>query len=172
MTHPPAEPRRIPDSGFAGDDGTADPALRAALDAYAAEPGRGLEVVTALQGARLLVPVLAVLGEVETDEAGLVHDKTSDMATALLTGRDGRQALLAFTALDTMAAWRPEARPVPVAASLAARSALQEGATALVIDVAGPTTYAVEGDLLAGLARGWMLVRTGEGHAWAEHVAE
>ena len=58
------------------------------------------------------------------------------------------------------------------AASLAARSALQEGATALVVDVAGPTTYAVEGDLLAGLARGWVLVRTDEGHAWAERVAE
>ena len=102
--------------------------------------------------------MVAVLGEVEVDEAGLAHDKTSDMATALLTGRDGRQALLAFTGLDTLRAWRPDARPVPVAAPLAARSALQEGAAALVVDVAGPTTYAVEGPLLEGLARGWTLV--------------
>jgi hypothetical protein len=160
------EARRIPDPGFAGDDGEGDAALRATLTAYAADPGRQLDVLIALQAARLLVPVVAVLGEVEVDETGLAHDKTSDMATALLTGRDGRQALLAFTGFDTLAAWRADARPVPVAAALAARSALQEGASALVLDVAGPTTYAVEGDLLDGLARGWTLVRTGGGYAW------
>jgi hypothetical protein len=158
--------RRIPDPGFAGDDGEGDPALRAALTAYAADPERQVDVLLALQAARVLVPVVAVLGELEVDETGLAHDKTSDMATALLTGRDGRQALLAFTGLDTLAAWRADARPVPVTAALAARSALQEGAAALVLDVAGPTTYAVEGDLLDGLARGWTLVRAGMGYAW------
>ena len=163
-----SEPRRIPDPGFAGDDGRGDPVLRTALEAYAADPARQLEVFAALQGARLLVPVVAVLGDVEVDDAGLAHDKSSDMATALLTGRDGRQALLAFTGLDSLAAWRPDARPVPVTAALAALSALQEGAAALVVDLAGPTTYAVEGELLEGLARGWTLVRTSDGHAWAE----
>ncbi|HEY3530352.1 MAG TPA: SseB family protein [Nocardioides sp.] len=159
-------PRRIPDPGFAGDVGTADPALSAALAAYAADPARHLEVFTALQGARLLVPVVAILGESEVDDAGLAHDKTSDMATALLIGRDGRKALLAFTGLEALAAWRPDARPVPVTAALAAHSALQEGAAALVVDVAGPTTYAVEDDLLDGLARGWTLVQTEHGLGW------
>jgi hypothetical protein len=167
--------RRIPDPGFAGDAGEADPALTAALTAYAAspeDPGRGLDVLLALQSARLLVPVVAVLGEVEVDAEGLAHDKTSDMATALLTGQDGRQALLAFTALTTLAAWRDDARPVPVAATLAARSAVQEGASALVIDVAGPTPYTVEGEALDGLARGWQLVRTPQGPAWVERGPE
>ena len=75
--------------------------------------------------------------------------------------------MLAFTGLDTLAAWRADARPVPVSASVAARSAIQEGAAALVLDVAGPTTYAVEGDVLDALARGWTLVRTAQGLAWA-----
>ena len=161
-------PRRIPDPGFAGDEGSGDPALRVALAAYAVDPGRQVDVLLALQSARLLVPVVAVLGELEVDAQGLAHDKTSDMATALLTGRDGRQALLAFTGLDTLAAWRADARPVPVTTALAARSALQEGAVALVLDVAGPTSYAVEGEVLDALARGWTLVRTTEGLAWAE----
>ena len=160
------EPRRIPDSGFAGDEGAADPALQAALAAYEADPGRHLEVFAALQGARLLVPVVAVLGEVEVDGTGLAHDQTADMATALLTGRDGRQALLAFSSLETLAAWREDARPVPVTSTNAARSAVEEGAAALVVDVAGPTTYAVEGDLLDGLSRGWTLARTDQGLAW------
>ena len=149
--------RRIPDPGFAGDAGADDPVLRAALTSYAADPGRHLEVFAALRGTRLLVPVVAVAGEDEVE-----------MATALLTGRDGRRALLAFTGLESLAAWRADARPVPVAASLAARSALQEGASALVVDVAGPTTYAVEGQLLDGLARGWTLARTDQGLAWVE----
>jgi hypothetical protein len=170
-TVPPAG-RHIPDPGFADDDGAAAPSLVAALASYAGDPSpsdRGLEVFLALQHARLLVPVVAVLGDVEYDDAGLAHDKTSEMATALLTGADGRQALLAFTSMETLAAWRPDARPVPVAAPLAARSALQEGASALVVDVAGPTSYVVEGQLLEGLARGWPMVLTGRGeYAWVE----
>jgi SseB protein N-terminal domain len=162
--------RRIPDPGFGGDDGAPDARLTTALAAYAGEPGRHLEVFLALQHARLLVPVVAVLGEVEYDGTGLAHDKTSDMATALLVGRDGRQALLAFTGLETLARWRSDARPVPVTAALAARSAVQEGASALVVDVAGPTPYAVEGELLDGLARGWTLTEGDDGPVWAQPV--
>jgi hypothetical protein len=166
----PAAGRHVPDPGYAGDEGAADPRLGAALAACAADPERAPEVLVALRDARLLVPVVAVLGEVEHDDAGLAHDKSSDMATALLTGQDGRQALLAFTSLETLAAWRPDARPVPVAAPLAARSALQEGAAALVVDVAGPTSYVVEGAMLEGLARGWSLTVTDRGPAWVEPV--
>jgi len=164
--------RTIPDPGFAGDDGSVPSDLQAALAAYASDPGRRLKVFLVLQRSRLLVPVVAVLGEVEVDDHGLAHDKTSDMATALLTGRDGRQALLAFTCLEALAAWRADARPVPVAAPLAARSALQEGAAALVVDVAGPTTYVVEGALLDGLARGWTLAPGPDGPVWLEPPAQ
>jgi SseB protein N-terminal domain len=167
----PGAARRIPDPAFAGDRGAADPALASALTAYAASPGdpaRHLGVFLALQTARVLVPVVALLGDAEVDEDGLARDTSSDMATVLLTGRDGRQALLAFTGVESLAAWRPDARPVPVTAPDAARSARQEGASALVVDVAGPTTYAVEGALLEGLARGWTLTRTGDSYAWAE----
>jgi hypothetical protein len=165
----PTGPRRIPDPGFPDDDGAGDQALRSALIAYAADPRRQVDVLLALPTARLLVPVVAVLGEAEVDAAGLAHDKTSDMATALLTGQDGRQALLAFTGLDTLAAWREDARPVPVTAALAARSAIQEGAAALVLDVAGPMTYAVEGEVLDSLAHGWTLARTNDGLAWTSY---
>jgi hypothetical protein len=173
MSRPAAGSGRIPDPGFAGDDGAGDLTLRAALTAYAADPARQVDVLLALSSRpspRLLVPVVAVLGESEVDDQGLAREKTSDMATALLTGRDGRQALLAFTGLDTLAAWRDDARPVPVTVAVAARSAIQEGAAALVLDVAGPTAYAVEGEVLEALARGWTLVRTPQGAAWAETV--
>jgi hypothetical protein len=162
----PGENRVIPDSGYAGDDGSAPAGLAEALAGWAAGRTPYVEALAALQQSRLLVPVVAMLGEVEVDDSGLAHDKTSDMATVLLQGADGRLALLAFTGTDALATWNPDGRPVPVAAGLAARSALQDGAAALVVDVAGPVRFVVEGDDLARLADGWTLARLGERTAW------
>lgn len=158
--------RLIPDPGFAGDTGEADAALAAGLAAYARQESSHGDVLFALQDARLLVPVVAMLGEVEYDERGLAHDKTSDMAAVLMRGADGRLALLAFTSTETLARWNPEARPVPVVARLAAQSAVQEDAAALVVDIAGPTTFVVEGDDVRALASGYRLARVGDRTAW------
>lgn len=164
--------RSIPDPGFAGDDGTADPGLAAALSAYAAGTGEYVEVLAALQRGRLLVPVVAVLGEVEVDADGLALDKTSDMAAVLLTRPDGRRGLLAFTGAEALRSWSHDARPVPVAAATAAQAALQEQAHALVVDVAGPVRFPIEGEDLRGLAAGWRLTRVGERSAWIRPASE
>ncbi|WP_134741702.1 SseB family protein [Nocardioides sp. 503] len=158
--------RRLLGPGFPDDTGEGDPALRAALAAYDGGPDTQVAALASLAAARLLVPVVAVLGEVEVDEHGLAHDKTSDMAAVLLEGADGRLAMLAFTGTDTLAAWNPEARPVPVSAQTAAQSALQEEAAALVVDLAGPATFVLEGDDLLGVASGWTLTRVGDRSAW------
>lgn len=170
--------RSIPDPGFSGDDGAADPELVAVLAAYgrstaAADSGTTeenpaaahLAVLHVLQDTRVLVPVVAVLGEVEYDDQGRVHDKTSDMAAVLMTGRDGRTALLAFTGTRTLVRWNPDARPVPVSVQQAAQAALQDGAAALLLDVAGPVRCVVEDDELRELAQGHRLVRL-EGVSW------
>jgi type III secretion system (T3SS) SseB-like protein len=158
--------RTIPDPGFAGDHGAPGAALAVALAAYAAGTGSQVDALAAVRTSRLLVPVVAVLGEVEVDESGLAHDKSTDMATVLLTGADGRQALLAFSGLPALHAWDPQARPVPVTARTAALAALQDGAAAIVVDVAGPASFVVEGQDLEGLARGWVLARVGGRTAW------
>lgn len=163
--------RSLHGSGFPDDDGAEDRVLAGRLADYAAAtPDTRATAyagcLAALTTARVLVPVVAVLGEAEVDAHGRTRDKSSDMAAVLLTGRDGRTALLAFTALATMAAWDPAARPVPVTAQVAAQSALQEGAQALLLDVAGPTRLVVEGPHLEGLARGWTPARVGDDWAW------
>lgn len=137
---------------FPDDDGAADPVLTAALAAYDAGTGDHATALAALAPSRLIVPVVAVLAEVEVDEQGLARDKSADMAAVLMEGRDGRRALLAFTSLATLAAWNPEARPVPVPARTAALAAVQEDAAAVVVDVAGPVTFVVEGAALRALA--------------------
>lgn len=136
--------RTLPDTGFAGDDGSASPALAAALADYDATGEGYAEVLTLMREGRLLVPVVAMLGEVEYDERGLAHDKTSDMATVLMQGRDGRLALLAFTGTDTLHRWNPEARPVPAELTRVAAAAVQDGASAIVVDVAGPVSFVIE----------------------------
>jgi hypothetical protein len=162
----PTHSRAIPDSGFAGDDGSAAPELAAALAAWRHDSTTYAEALAALQRSRVLVPVVAVLGEVELDEAGLAREKDSDMATVLVQGADGRLALLAFTGTAALAGWDSQARPVPVTARVAAQSALQDGAAALVVDLAGPVRFVVEGEDLRGLAEGWTLARVPGGVAW------
>jgi len=155
--------RRLQGSEYVDDDGSADPALARALAEYDAGAASYPEVLAALGRARLLVPVVAILGEAEVGEDGLARDKSSDMAAVLLTGADGRLALLAFTDLAALAAWDPQARPVPVAAHLAAATAVQEGAHALVVDVAGPHTFVLADDDLHRVAARWTPVRLDDG---------
>jgi len=158
--------KRIQGSEYVGDDGSADPAVTSVLARFAEGAASYPEALALLAGARVLVPVVALLGEVEHGDDGLARDKSSDMAAVLLTGADGRTALLAFTSTDTLTGWDPAARPVPVACRLAAATAVQEGAAALVVDVAGPARFVVEGDDLHRLAAGWRPVRLEDG-GWA-----
>lgn len=161
--------RNIPDPGFAGDDGAAAPEVETALTAYASDPDRlHAATLAVLQHTRVLVPVVATVGEVEQDERGLAHDKTSDMATVLMRGRDGRTALLAFTSMDALRRWDPEARPVPVSAAQAAEAARHDRASAMVLDVAGPVMFVVDGDDLDSLADGYTLLQLGGRHGWAK----
>jgi SseB protein N-terminal domain len=81
------------------------------------------------------------------------RDKNSEMVMPTLIGQDGRPAVLAFTGLDALARWRPDARPVPAEADRVWRAAVADGC-AVVIDVAGPVPLAVEGARLAALAAG------------------
>jgi hypothetical protein len=83
-----------------------------------------------------------------------VHgEKASEVATPSIIGRDGRPALPAFTCIDAVRRWRPDARPVPVPALAVWQSAVQES-SAVVIDIAGPVPLAIEGARLAIMAAG------------------
>src|SRR5580704_15372776 len=134
---------------FRHDNGAADPRVAAALAAYQAGQGSEQAALTTLAAARLLVPVVAVLA----DGSAADGDKNSEMVLPTLIGQDGRPAVLAFTGLDALARWRPNARPVPAESDRVWRAAVADGC-AVVIDVAGPVPLAVEGTRLAALAAG------------------
>ncbi len=145
--------RTLAGAAYPGDDGSPDSRVSAALAAYAAGRGSEHEALAALAASRLLVPVVAVLAGAGPGPDGLAREKSSEMALPTLIGADGRAALPAFTCLDTLARWRAGARPVPVPATQVWRSGAQE-ASAVVIDVAGPVPFAVDGARLAALAEG------------------
>ena len=148
--------RSLPRGDFAGDPGTADPALSRALQDRSAGRSSDAAVVRALAEARVLVPVVAV----RTEDGGTVHgttDRQADMALVTLTGPDGRRALPVFSSVQTLAAWDPAARPVAVESRRAAASAVAEGCDLMVLDAAGPATFVVTRPAL------WAL---GQGRAW------
>ena len=152
--------RQIPDPGFAGDDGTADPRLTEVLSGYDADPDFDFRRVLAVfQHARVLVPVIARPG-----------GKTSDMATVLTRGSDGRLGMFAFTSTAAMTAWNAAARPVPVTVRQAAEAALAEDAQALLVDLRGPVFFVVGEQDLRALAAGQQLLRTGDSYGWYKPV--
>jgi hypothetical protein len=148
----------------AGDTGGADPAVTAALAAYAAGEATEHAVLTAVAASRLLVPVVAVPAEASADAAvplaldsahsGSRSEQETEMALPTLIGNDGRKAVIAFTGTDTVRRWRADARPVAVPAARLWPAVAAEQADAVVIDVAGPVPLVVEGARLRALASG------------------
>ena len=118
---------------FADDDGAPDLGIRSARD--------NQEVVHAIRRGRLLIGVVPTPATVGGG---------ADMAVAKMITHDGRSGLLGFSGIDALYAWDPSARPVPVAGSTAALSALHDECEALVVDVRGPRTWViVESDLVS-----------------------
>lgn len=140
----PGRGRSLASPAFSGDEGGADPAVRSLL-----RDGDDAMLVEGLASARLLVAVVAVLDAI--DEA-TGADKESSMAVVSMVNAAGEKGLLAFSGLDALQAWDPQARPVPVTAPMAAAAALDDGAEALVIDVLGPARRVLSGATLAALA--------------------
>ena len=150
--------RSLAEPAFPDDDGLIDQTLQLADEA---------SFLATIGSARVFVPVVAVLGELATDGS----DKNSDMAAVLLTGADGRTALLAFSSQEAMANWNPTSRPVPVYGRDAARSAIADGASALVLDLGQSTFHVVESPDLEHVAAEHILVQTDGGTAWVEPSA-
>ncbi len=161
--------RTLTPQPFAGDRGEADPALARALawasgsrPAGADRPGAGEEacedaavgaaedVAAALAAARLLVPVVAVGGEVTATHG----DANADMAMPTLTLADGARALPVFSGQASLTAWDGAARPVPAGARRVALAAVAEGCTELLVDPAGPHPYRLRRPMLWALAQG------------------
>ncbi|MFJ5143422.1 SseB family protein [Curtobacterium sp. NPDC088465] len=128
------------DDVYADDDGLADPALVAAITALQ-QGGSQREVVEALRGARLLIPLVAEAGDVGHTPDGKLVDKTQELSIVTVAGPDGRSVMPAFTSAEAMRSWDATARPVPADARRVAMAAASEETQLVVLDPTAPTEF-------------------------------
>lgn len=159
----PWEGRSFEPNPHSGDDGSADPALLAALTAFHAGEGDAVAVVEAYRTARLLIPLVAETGaaghgaEPELGPYGLPVDKTQELSIVTVAAPDGRKVLPVFTSVTAMAAWDPKARPVPADGVRTALSAAADDTDLIVIDPASATEFVLRRPAV------WAI---GQGHPW------
>lgn len=154
------------DRTFANDDGSADAGVRAALAAATGgDTTTYLDAVVELCGSRLLVPIVASGDHLTATEP--TPDRHAEMTAVLLQRPDGAKAMLAFTSMDAMTAWHPDARPIPATLDKVCEAAVQSEAITVLIDLQGPYPFAIEDDLNQQLALGRRLVKTTDGgYGW------
>lgn len=141
----------------AGDDGSADPALLAALTAFRQGIGDAGAIVDAYRSARLLIPLVAEAGDVGIAPSGHAVDKTQELSIVTVAAPDGRAVLPVFTSVTAMAAWDRTARPVPADGIRTALSAAADDTDLIVIDPASETEFVLRRPAV------WAI---GQGHAW------
>lgn len=135
--------RSFEQNRFETDDGAADPGLLAALGDFREGRATAAAVVDALRHARLLIPLVAHLGDSGEDEHGRLVDKTQELSIVTVAGPDGRSVLPVFSSVGSMSAWNPRARPVPADGERVALAAAGEGTDLVVLDPTSPTEFVV-----------------------------
>ena len=139
----PWEGRSFQANPHAADDGSADPALLAALLRFRAGEGSQAEVVEAFRPARVLVPLIAEKGEEGVAPSGLAVDKTQELSIVTVAAPDGRRVQPVFSSVDTMRRWDASARPIPVEAVSVALAASSEETDLIVLDPASETEFVI-----------------------------
>jgi len=150
---------------FQGDTGEEDPGLAAARleleSTLAMDPTKRttaelsrawVGVVDALRTTRLLSPLLAEAGDFGVTDTGAVVEKTQELAVIHVEGPDGRAVAPVFSSVARMAAWNPQARPVPVEAIRVALATAADGLELLVVDPGSDQQFVVRHSALEAIA--------------------
>ncbi len=150
----PWEGRRFEPNPHAGDDGSADPALLSALEAFHRGEGDAAAIATAYRSARLLIPLLAEAGETGIAPSGHMVDKTQELSIVTVAAADGRRVLPVFTSVATLTAWDRAARPVPVEGTRTALAAASDGTDLIVIDPGSATEFVLRRPAVWAIGQG------------------
>ena len=137
----PWEGRAFESNPHAGDDGSADPALLGALEAFRAGVGSQKDIVEAYRTARLLIPLVAEKGDTGIAPSGLEVDKSQELSIVTVAAPDGRRVLPVFTSVQAMGRWDAAARPVPAEGVRTALAAADDDSELIVIDPGSETEF-------------------------------
>ncbi|MDE2592151.1 MAG: SseB family protein [Actinomycetales bacterium] len=151
----PWQGRAFEANGWADDDGSAPEILISAVRAFRAGEVSAAAVVDAFRQSRVLIPLLAELGEAEVGEHGQLVDKSADLSIVTVAGPDGQTVLPVFSSVSAMQAWNPKARPVPTEPMKAALAAAAENTHRIVIDPGSEETeFVLRRPAIEAVARG------------------
>lgn len=149
----PWEGRHFEDNLHTEDDGTAPERLIEALRRFRSRELGEADVIDALRQSRLLIPLLARLGERAQGEHGHTVDKSAELSIVTVAGPDGRNVMPAFSSVDAMRGWNPMARPVPADAVRVALAAASEDTDLVVLDPLAPTEFVIRRPALWAIAQ-------------------
>lgn len=135
------------------DDGSAPPLLIEALRRFRAREVGESDVVDAIRASRLLIPLVAHLGEAGVNDHGHTVDKSQELAIVTVAGPDGRTVLPVFTSVDAMRTWNPSARPVPADGVRVAVAAASEQTDVVIVDPTSETEFAIRRPALWAIAQ-------------------
>ncbi|MFZ4116960.1 MAG: SseB family protein [Rhodoluna sp.] len=138
---------------YSGDNGEADAYLIESISKFQSGQVGCHEVLRAIGHARLLIPLIANLGEGEQGSHGHQVDKSADLSIVTVLTPDNQRALPVFSSVATMTRWNPDARPVPNNGRKVALAAASEGNTRLVLDPMSETEFVVRRPGIAAVAQ-------------------
>ena len=149
----PWEGRELEENRFAGDDGSAPKEFVTAISGFRSGDLGQADVVDALRVSRLLVPLLAKLGESEIGANGLKVDKSAELSIVTVKAPDDQDALVVFSSVAAMQRWNPSARPVPTDAVRVCLAAASQLSTRVVIDPGSETEFVIRRPAIARIAQ-------------------
>ena len=128
--------RSFQPNAHADDGGRAPERLAAAIRRFRSGDGGQGDVVAEFGRSRLLIPLLARLGDggAEIGDHGLAVDKSQELSIVTVEGPDGRRVLPVFASVEAMSRWNPGARPVPADGVRVALAAADDGTDLVVLD--------------------------------------
>ena len=138
---------------YSGDSGEADIDLMNSIARFRSGGCGSESVLEAIGKARLLIPLIANLGESGDGAHGHQVDKSADLSIVTVLTPDNQRALPVFSSVAAMNHWNPQARPVPNDGRKVALAAASEGNTRLVLDPMGDSEFVVRRPGIAAIAQ-------------------
>lgn len=145
---------RVFDSPAASsDDGSAPAALVQILGQFRSGLVGEAAVVDVIRGSRLLIPLVAAIGESAVGSHGHTIDKSADLSIVTVSGPDGRNVMPVFSSVEAMKKWNPLARPVPADAIRVALAAVSENTEIVVLDATSESEFVIRRPALWAVAQ-------------------
>lgn len=136
------------------DSGVADAALEEALQRWHRGHDDETDVVAALAGTRLFVPVMAQVSRSEITAEGLIADKEADMSLITLQAADGRKVQPVFTSDFLVGQWHEAARPVAADVRKITIAAVKDGSELVVVNPGAEYPFVVRRPAVWCIAQG------------------